>query len=74
MRKPGSHPGIRIGGHNMESMERQFQGMGKDSFKGWRPNARDQETYHFGMGCLQQGRQHHEKPQSKHADQEKSVQ
>ena len=26
------------------------------------------------MGCLQQGRQHHEKPQSKHADQEKSVQ
>ena len=25
----------------------------------------------FGMGCLQQGRQHHEKPQSKHADQEK---
>ena len=36
-------------------------------------NAKDQETYHFGMGCLQQGR-HHEKPQSKHADQEKSVQ
>ena len=26
------------------------------------------------MGCLQQGRQYHEKPQSKHADQEKSVQ
>ena len=28
----------------------------------------------LGWGCLQQGRQHHEKPQSKHADQEKSVQ
>ena len=28
----------------------------------------------LGWGCLQQGRQYHEKPQSKHADQEKSVQ
>ena len=38
------------------------------------PHTTQQETYHFGMGCLQQGRQHHEKPQSKCADQEKSVQ
>ena len=64
---------VEVDGKAIEEVEK-YVYLGKTVFKGWRPNARDQEMYHFGMGCLQQGRQYHEKPQSKLAGQEKSVQ
>ena len=61
---------VEVDGKAIEEVEK-YVYLGKTVSRDGGPNARDQETYHFGMGCLQQGRQYHEKPQSKHADQEK---
>ena len=40
---------VEVNGKAIEEVEK-YVLPGKDSFKGWRPNARDQETYYFGMG------------------------
>ena len=61
---------VEVDGKAIEEVEKCVY-LGKTVSRDGGPNARDHETYHFGMGCLQQGRQHHEKPQSKHEDKKK---